>query len=363
MQQNFRNLLLHRRCNKEVTRHETSGYHCHRVRALKERNNTSAAPSAREILSELFQTFHVWLLSCCRFAAQPSLFAKSLRLFCLSAMFVLFVFSQTVSAQDNKKPDVSPTPLGPPRKLDTTTQPATTQPSVVKPQTNTLTPSKTALEFYKLMREKKFVDAFALTIYKSALEGLTAEELEDLRPDFESLASNIPENIEAVKEEVSGDRAIVFVRIKDIDDDTPKLNPVQLRRSETGWIILPDDINAEAAVKRDGKNYFFNLRIDTHHEEVEAVLREIIKAEFAYATQNGGRYADLTQLVRSGLLNDDLLSTQSTGYKFRITVSKDGRSYSGGAEPERYGRTGRFSYSLKVNSFDKKDTGGKPYNQ
>jgi hypothetical protein len=292
---------------------------------------------------------------------QQSFRRSFLYYFVLSAVAV-FVFSQTVSAQDDRKPQVSPTPLGPPKKLDTTTQPTTTQPSVVSPRINPLTPSKTALEFYKLMREKKFVDAFALTIYKPAIDGLTAEELEDLRPDFESLASNIPENVETVREEISGDRAIVFVRIKDIDDDNPKLSPIQLRRSETGWIILPDDINAEAAVKRDGKNYFFNLRIDTHHEEVEAVLREIIKAEFAYAAQNEGRYGDLSELVRSRLLNDDLLSTQSTGYKFRVTVSKDGRSYSGGAEPERYGRTGRYSYSLKVNSFDKKDTGGKPYN-
>jgi hypothetical protein len=293
---------------------------------------------------------------------QQSFRKSFLYYFVLSAVAV-FVFSQTVSAQDDKKPQVSPTPLGPPKKLDTTTQPTTTQPSVVSPQINPLTPSKTALEFYKLMREKKFVDAFALTIYKPALDGLTAEELEDLRPDFESLASNIPENVEAVKEEISGNRAIVFVRIKDIDDDNPTIRPVQLIRSEIGWIVRGDDLNEEAAIKREGKNYFFSLRIERHHEEVELVLREIIKAEFAYAAINGGRYADLSELVRSGLVKDDLLSTQSTGYKFRVTVSKDGRSYSGGAEPERYGRTGKFSYSLKVNSFDKKDTGGKPYNQ
>lgn len=289
---------------------------------------------------------------------MPQVFRKDfMKMFALSLLFTLFVFSQTVSAQVDKKPDVSPTPLGPPIKMETTPQ------NAVKPmQTNTLTPSKTALEFYKLMREKKFMEAFSMTIYKPALEGLTAEEMEDLRPDLEALASNVPENVEAVREEINGDSAIVFVRVQDIDDDSPSIRPMQLRRSETGWLIRGDDPNEEIQIKRDGKNYFFNLRIDRHHEDVEAALREIVKAEFAYAAQNGGRYGDLAELVRAGLVTDDILSTKSTGYKFRVTVSKDGKSYSGGAEPERYGRTGRYSYRLKVNSFDKKDTGGKPFN-
>lgn len=257
---------------------------------------------------------------------------------------IIFAFSQIVSAQTTPTP--SPTP----------------QTEVAKQQTNPLTPGKTTLEFYRLMREKKFNEAFALTIYKPALDGLTAEEFEDLRPDFESLASNIPVNVEATREEINGNAAIVFVRIKDIDDDNPTTYPVQLRRDATGWVVRGDDANEDEAIKREGKNYFFNLRIGRHHEDVETAFRDIIKAEFAFAATNGGRYGDLAELVRAGLITDDLLGTQSTGYKFRVTVSKDGKSYSGGAEPVRYGRTGRLSYSLKVNAFDKKDTGGKPYN-
>jgi hypothetical protein len=39
------------------------------------------------------------------------------------------------------------------------------------------------------MRERKFSEAFALTIYKPAIEGLSAAELEELRPDFERMAA------------------------------------------------------------------------------------------------------------------------------------------------------------------------------
>src|SRR2546425_5746251 len=46
-------------------------------------------------------------------------------------------------------------------------------------------PSDTVREFYKAMREHRFKEAWSLTIYKSAVETLTAEEMEDLRPDFE----------------------------------------------------------------------------------------------------------------------------------------------------------------------------------
>jgi len=258
--------------------------------------------------------------------------------------FLIFVSSQTIFAQT--KPDTTAT---------TKPMPAETVPFSPK------TPGATVTEFYRLMRERKYGEAFSLSIYKPAIDGLTPEDLADLAPDFEAMAANIPSNIEVTREEISGNRAIVFIRVQDIDDEDPKTQPVQLKRDGDRWLILSDDTTAESAVQRDGKNYFFNLRIDTHHTEVETIMRELVKAEFAYASQNGGRYAELAELIRSGLVTDDLLNTKSTGYKFRVTVSKDGKSYSGGAEPERYGKTGRFSYSLKVNSFDKKDNGGKPY--
>ena len=46
-----------------------------------------------------------------------------------------------------------------------------------------------------MMREKKFREAFGISIYRPALEGLSAQEFEDLRPDFERVAIAIIEKI------------------------------------------------------------------------------------------------------------------------------------------------------------------------
>src|SRR5438067_4623817 len=80
-----------------------------------------------------------------------------------------------------------------------------------------LTPTQTVREFYRLMRERHFRDAFALSIYKPAIEGLSAEEFEELRPDFEKMAAAIPEKIDVNGEQVSGGIATVFVKIADAD--------------------------------------------------------------------------------------------------------------------------------------------------
>src|SRR5919112_708883 len=69
------------------------------------------------------------------------------------------------------------------------------------------TPTETVRQFYRLMRERKFAEAFALTIYKPAIEGLSAAEMEELRPDFERMGSVIPEKIEVSGEQMSNDVA------------------------------------------------------------------------------------------------------------------------------------------------------------
>jgi len=50
-------------------------------------------------------------------------------------------------------------------------------------------PSDVVREFYKAMREKKFREAFDLSIYKPAIDPLKPQEFEDLRPDFEKMAA------------------------------------------------------------------------------------------------------------------------------------------------------------------------------
>ncbi|HKC62938.1 MAG TPA: hypothetical protein VKB86_04840, partial [Pyrinomonadaceae bacterium] len=90
---------------------------------------------------------------------------------------------------------------------------------------STLTPTQTVREFYRLMRERHFREAFALSIYKPAIEGLSAEEFEELRPDFEKMAAVIPEKIDVNGEQVSGTIATVFVKIADADKNAAEAEP------------------------------------------------------------------------------------------------------------------------------------------
>src|ERR1700682_4632673 len=72
-------------------------------------------------------------------------------------------------------------------------------------------PSDVVREFYKAMREHRFKEAWSLTIYKPAVVDLTAEEMEDLRADFEEKAAQIPEQIQVTSEQIVGNNATVFV--------------------------------------------------------------------------------------------------------------------------------------------------------
>src|ERR1051326_1988323 len=98
-------------------------------------------------------------------------------------------------------------------------------------QTPLRTPTETMREFYRLMREKKFREAFGMSIYNPAIEGLSAQEFEDLRPDFEKMAAavseKIPATVDITGEQISGDVATVFVKVVDADGKE-KIEPASL---------------------------------------------------------------------------------------------------------------------------------------
>lgn len=218
------------------------------------------------------------------------------------------------------------------------------------------TPTETVREFYKRMRERKFVEAFQLTIYTPAIQGLSGEELEELRPDFERMAAAIPEKIEVSGEQTSGDIATVFVKIADADK-TAQAEPVTLMRDASGWIV--GDRDSQDVVKKAGKKFFFEARIQTHHNEVQAMLQRISIVQIAYASQHNNTYADFPALVTAGLLPKDIEAPESMGYRFHLTLAKDAKSWTAGAEPTRYGRTGRLSFLLDQTGIRSADVGGK----
>jgi hypothetical protein len=221
------------------------------------------------------------------------------------------------------------------------------------------TPSDVVREFYKSMHDHRFKEAWALTIYKPAVEGLNAQEMEDLRPDFEEKAAVIPDPVEISGEQISGDIATVFVKVP-ISDSTPQntSQPVTLIKSGGVWII-GDEAN-QAIVKKAGRRFFLDALITQHHSDIEDLLKRVIAVQIVYVQQHGG-FGDMAALIGAGLIPRAAADPKELGYNFRVTVSQDGKTYVAGAEPTRYGHTGKLSYWMdQTGTIKSVDNGGKP---
>jgi hypothetical protein len=228
-------------------------------------------------------------------------------------------------------------------------------------------PADTVRAFYQDLREKKFREAIYLTNLRPAVEGLTDTELKDFQIDLEALAGQVPPQIEINGEIISGNDATVTAKLPGEDQDKLELQQIKLRKSGDVWIIISVDAETEAAVKKEGKNYFYKLRIDTHHDEARHMLDRISKAELAYSLQNGGQYAELPTLIEAGLLPPDAKTNDTTGYNYLVKVPDDKKSWSASAVPAVYGKTGNLSFAVDLDDkkrphLTSKDNGGKPLN-
>ena len=222
-------------------------------------------------------------------------------------------------------------------------------------------PSDTVREFYKAMREKKFREAFDLSIYRPAIDPLKPQEFEDLRPDFERIAlavsEKMPGEVNISGEQISGDDATVFIKILDAEGKE-KLEPTTLIKLDGGWVV--GDRDSLQLVKKAGKEFFFNARIDAHHSDVQDMLTRMSLAELIYSQQHNGLFADLATLITAGLLPKDLEGTDSTGYRFHINSVDAGKSWNAAAEPAQYGRTGKLSFYMDAAGVRSGDKAGKP---
>ena len=130
------------------------------------------------------------------------------------------------------------------------------------------TPTETTRAFYQMMRDKKYREAFAMSIYQPAIDGLSAQEFEDLRPDFDRMAAAIaersPATIDVSGEQISGDVATVFIKVLDADGKE-KIEPVTLIQMSNTWIV--GDRESLDMVKKAGKKFFFEARITAHHND------------------------------------------------------------------------------------------------
>lgn len=223
------------------------------------------------------------------------------------------------------------------------------------------TPSDVAREFYKAMREHRFKEAFALTIYKSAVEGLNGDEMELLRPGFEEKAAQIPAAVEIMGEQISGNNATLFIRVP-AEAATPQVTsqPLNLIKSDGNWIIGTENDLAE--VKKAGRRYFLDALILEHEADTEDILKRLVLWQGIYSQQHGGKYGDFPALVQAGMLGANVIDPKLSGYNFRITVGKDGKSYIATAEPAQYGKTGKLSFWMdQIGTIKSADKGGKPY--
>ena len=227
-------------------------------------------------------------------------------------------------------------------------------------------PADAIRTFYQNLREQRFREAIFLTNLRPAIEGLTDAELKELEVDFENLAQSVPPDIQINGEIISGEAATVTANLPDDETGKLKLKEFKLAREKGGWLILLVDKETEAAIKKEGKNYFFALRIKVHHSEAEAMMTRIVKAQMVYAIQNGGLFGDMKSLVDARLLPSDVQSAASTGYRYNISLSSDKKKYRASAEPEIYNETGRLTYFLEVDEKNQTpplksaDLGGKP---
>lgn len=209
-------------------------------------------------------------------------------------------------------------------------------------------PADTVRVFYDNLRAGKFRDALFLTNLRPAIEGLTDAELKDLQVDFANLARQIPAEININGEIISGDDATVTAKLPDNETDNLQLQQIRLRREKDVWTILTVDEPAEKIIRREGRKYFLNLKIETHQREAKDMLNRIAKAQMIYAAQNNGLYGDAAVLVEKGFLPADVQTADSTGYDYKISLFSGGKEYAAIAEPSIYGKTGKLTFSFKV---------------
>ncbi len=225
-------------------------------------------------------------------------------------------------------------------------------------------PADTVRVFYTKLREKRVREAIYLTNLRPAIEGLSDDELKEFSVDFEAVAKRVPAQLQITGEIISGELATVTANLPN-DDDKLEPQKITLKKNGDFWIIQTVDEVAEAAIKKEGKNYFRALKIESHQEDAKQMLERIAKAQIVYSMQNGGKYGEIAKLVESGILPEDAKTSESTGYYYAVVLLDGGGNYYGTATPAEYKKTGINSYILIPKEkgmpvVSGRDNGGKP---
>jgi len=226
-------------------------------------------------------------------------------------------------------------------------------------------PSETVRAFYQKIREKKFREALFLTNLRPAIEGLTDLQLKEFQVDLESIAAEVPQDVQINGEVVSGETAVVMANLPGADPTKFETQKIDLRREGDHWIILTVDPASEKAIKKEGNNYFYALRMETQQKEAEKMLNRIADLESVYGMRHQANYADAETLIAEGMLDAEMKSGESAGYRFVITLAADKKSYYATATPIEYGKSGNLSMIMIADGktpphLVQKDNKGKP---
>ncbi len=224
-------------------------------------------------------------------------------------------------------------------------------------QQKPLTPSETVVAFYRLLREQRYSEGFALSIYREAVEGLGPDELAELVPDFEATFAQIPAKIEIKGEQAAGDSATVFA----LFGSDASVQEVGLVREGGRWLV--GDSESLELVRRDKTAFFFNTRIRVNHNEAFAILKRIAGTQ-AVRLKEKQAYGTLEELLaEEKTLGADLPAGVGAGYRFTVNVTTDRQAFTIVAVPVKHGRTGRLSFFADVGGIHAADAGGLAVNE
>src|SRR5215467_14897024 len=201
-----------------------------------------------------------------------------------------------------------------------------------------LTPTQTAMEFYRALREKRYADGFKLSVYRGAVEGSSEADFKELEGEFARTFAAIPEKIEPRAEKVDGDSAVVFLKFQGIDQP----QSVTLIRVNGQWLV--GDRETLKTVQAQGTAFFFNAKMAVSQDEVADLMNRIIGSELVYAEHKQGACASLEELIKLEALPVDVQNGDVSGYHIAVNLSADKKSFFVTAEPSRYGKTGKLSF-------------------
>jgi hypothetical protein len=217
-----------------------------------------------------------------------------------------------------------------------------------------MSPTQTAMDFYRALREKRYADGFRLSVYRGAIEGLSEADFKELEPEFARTFAAIPEKIEARAEKADGDTAVVFLKFDGID----QAQSVTLIRVNGQWLV--GDPDTFKAVQSQGIAFFFNAKMDVSQDEIADLLNRIISSEIIYAEHKQGACASLEELIKLEALPADVQNGDVNGYRITVTLSADKKSFFVTAEPSRYGRSGKLSFYGDTSGLRAEDLKGRP---